>query len=206
MNDLNLRYVVPLLFSFCVTLVGCSNSSKMFRYDDDVDYDSLFVQRDFGAKVFIVMNNGKEYTGELLRVRDSTMILCKKYEAGEEDLRDFVYPLYSLRNNNIKLIELTGENHLIAGIIFGALAGAVSVPAYGLTTGQLGLFDDTDIETACLVGTGIGMLIGGFIGGSNTTSDEIVYEYANPEEYNFTRLNIYARYGGEEPDYFKEIR
>lgn len=57
-----------------------------------------------------------------------------------------------------------------------------------------------------LIGGGIGILAGGITGASNTTYDEVVYESVNPEKYDFTRLNIYSRYGGEEPDYLKEMK
>ena len=201
------QYIV-FLFSICITgLVGCSNSSKIFRYEDP-ENDELFVQREFGAKVFIVLKDGEEYKGELLRVRDSKMILCEKYKANDEDLAEFEHSFYSLNNYDIKIIELTGENHLIGGLVFGGLGGALS----GLLISAALAFHTSDFDAigyvagGLLLGTGIGMLVGGIIGGSNTTFDEIIYEYANPEEYNFTRLNIYARYGGEEPEYLKVIK
>jgi len=209
MKNLILNRITAITFSVCIIiLIGCSNSSTIFRYDEDTEYDSLFVQRDVGAEVFIIMNNGEEYTGELLRVRDSTILLCKYYEASEEDLVDFVYPFYLLQNYNIKMIELMGENHLIAGIIFGGLGGAAlgGLIGLGINRDRSKFLDLGEMDTGCCLGGAIGMGIGTLIGSSNSISDEIVYEYANAEEYDFTQLNIYSRYGGKEPDYLKKIK
>jgi len=100
------------------------------------------------------------------------------------------------------MIELKGEHHLIGGIVFGGLAGA-AVGAMTLWAEGTGLDGWT---TGCLIGGGIGMLIGGIIGGNNTVYDEVVYKYADADEYDFTHLNIYSRYRGEEPDYLKGIK
>jgi hypothetical protein len=212
------KYIV-LLFSICIIgLVGCSNSSKMFRYEDP-ENEALFIQREFGAKVFILMNNGDEYTGELLRARDNTLILCKKYKAHEEKLSNLVFPIFSVQNHDINIIWLSGENHLIGGIVFGGLTAAVAGGLIGFRIrdnnhsdhgGLQGLgaidIDSGEMGTGCLIGGGIGMLIGGFIGESFSTDDKLVYEYENSDDYDFTRLNIYARYGDKEPDYLMEIK
>ncbi len=79
------------------------------------------------------MNDGTEYAGELLSVRDSVMILCRKYNASEKDLSDSVYAIYSLNNRDIKLIELQGGNYAIYGIIFGGLTGSIIGAAIGKT-------------------------------------------------------------------------
>lgn len=202
------KHITDLLLLKCIMIIiSCSNSTKVFRYEDP-ENEALFIQREFGAKVYIVMKNGEEYKGELLRVRDSTMILCEKYKANDDDLAEFEYPFYSLNNYDIKIIELTGENHLIGGIVFGGLGGALS--GLLITAALASTASDFDaigyVAVGLLIGTGIGMLVGGIIGGGNTTFDEVIYEYANHEEYDFTQLNIYARYGGAEPEHLKVIK
>jgi hypothetical protein len=197
--------LVPVLINF---FVGCY-SLPVTDPDNDGETNSTIDQRNAGAKVLIIMNNGEEYTGELLRVRDSTIILCKEYEASEEDLSDLVYPFYSLQNEDIKQIKLKGENHLVGGIVFGSLGGIVA----GLMLGTAIAYGSSNSETSFtsatagfLIAVGIGILIGSTIGTSNTTYDEVVYEYAYPEEYDFTKLNIYSRYGSKEPTYLKDIK
>jgi hypothetical protein len=187
--------LVPVLINF---FVGCY-SLPVTDPDNDGETNSTIDQRNAGAKVLIIMNNGEEYTGELLRVRYSTLILSKKHDASEEDLSDLVYPFYSLKNLDIIMIELKGESHIIVAILFGILTGFLA----GVT---IAFGYDIASPAPVLFGVGIGMLIGGIIGVSNTTYDEVVYEYANPEEYDFTKLNIYSRYGSKEPEYLKEIK
>ena len=59
--------------------------------------------------------------------------------------------------------------------------------------------------TGCLVGGIIGAFVGGTIGYFNT-DDDVVYEYTNPEEYDFKKLNIYARYVDNEAEFLKKIK
>jgi hypothetical protein len=206
-----LNRIAVILIQNCIILAtGCSSSSTNFRYDNTQN-DSLFVQRDVGAKVFIIMNNGNEYSGELLIVRDSTMLLCKEYEASEEDLLDLAYPLYSLKNHAIKIMGFKGENHLVGGMVFGGLVGIILGAIIGyaiLVSGDYHPFDSPlgYIASLFLIGGGLGMLIGGSIGGNSSTYDEVVYENANAEDFDFTKLNIYSRYGSKEPNYLKEIK
>jgi hypothetical protein len=190
-----ISFLIPVLINF---LVGCY-SKPVIDPDDNAKANSTNDQRVAGAKVFIIMNDGEEYTGELLIVRDSTMLLCKEYEASEEDLTDLVHPFYSVQNHDIIMIELKGESHIIVAILFGILTGFLA----GVT---IAFGYDIASPAPVLFVVGIGMLIGGIIGVSNTTYDEVVYEYANPEEYDFTKLNIYSRYGGKEPEYLKKIK
>jgi len=202
-----ISFLIPVLINF---LVGCY-SKPVIDPDDNAKANSTNDQRVAGAKVFIIMNDGEEYTGELLIVRDSTMLLCKEYEASEEDLTDLVHPFYSLKSQDIKQIELMGENHLIGGIVFGFLGGSAAGLMIGIALANSAEFSNSEttfgyFATVILIAVGIGILVGGVIGASNTTYDEVVYEYANPEEYDFTKLNIYSRYGGKEPNYLKEIK
>ena len=198
--------LVPVLINF---FVGCY-SKPAIDPDENVETNSTTGQRNAGAKVFIIMNNGNEYTGELLRARDSTLILSKKYDASEEKLSDLVYPFYSLKNQDIEKIELMGKNHLAGGIVFGGLGGAVAGLMIGIALAYGPEYSNSQtlgyFAAVFLIGVGLGMLIGGIIGGNNTTYDEVVYEYANPKEYDFTQLNIYSRYSGKEPEYLKEIK
>ena len=48
-------------------------------------------------------------------------------------------------------------------------------------------------------------MIGGIVGVFIPDYD-VVYEYAIPEEYDFTKLKIYARYINNEPEFLKKIK
>lgn len=204
-----------ILFSICIiVLIGCSTSQTISE-NDEKENESLFAQREPGVKVFILMNDGEEFTGELLTVRDSTMILCKYYKAREKDLVNLVFPIYLLQNQDIRLIEVIGEKNIIWGVVLGGLGGSLIGGAIGS-----GIKDDDqpkeegfgfsldfgEMPLGCCLGGAIGALIGGITARSIISNDELVYLYANTEEYDFTQLNIYSRYGGKEPEYLKEIK
>ena len=204
---MNTKQKTVLLFSICVIIiVGCSSSL------DTINNDTF---SEPGAEVFVVLKDGSEYDGELLYVRDDVMLLCERYYAREKDLTDSVFTIYILKNYDIKLIELKKGNYVIYGIIFGSLVGGVigaglykseekkEEPKPGEFHFDLGL--NFDPLAGCCIGGLIGAFAGGIIGYS-IKDDEVVYECVDTQEYDFTQLNIYSRYGDKEPDYLMEIK
>lgn len=172
----------------------------------DAEKDSIVGYKYAGAKAYIEMNDGSDYAGELLTVRDSIMIVCEEYEADEQELADSVYAFFVLNNRDIQLIELYVGNYLGTGISVGYLTGtAVGLAAYSVPVSgpyDLGGLHNMGVAS---VGGFVGAIIGGTIG-LIFTDYEDVYEQANPEEYDFKKLNIYARYADKEPEYLKEIK
>jgi len=182
-----------LSFSF-IGIIGCSSSTSIYN-DDHIESDSTFISRNAGAQVYIAMNSGEEFSGELLTVSDSTMTLCEMYNASEQELADSIYAIHTLNNQGINLIEIRVESKAIYGILLG-----------GVTSAYIGLkAGNADPTGSCIIGGLIGAFTGGIIA-FITTNKETVYEQANPEEYDFTQLNIYARYVNNEPDYLKKIK
>jgi len=96
------------------------------------------------------------------------------------------------------LIKLNDGNYAIYGIIFGSVIGA----GIGII-GKKG--ENFDNLTGCCVGGLVGAMIGGIVGVFIPDYD-VVYEYANPEEYDFKKLSIYARYVNNEPEFLKKIK
>ena len=199
-----------LLFSICLAvIVGCSSGSN--TVNDKIPTEP-------GAEVFVEMNDGCEYEGELLLVNDSTMLLCEVYDAAEQDLVDSTYTIYTLKNYDINVIEIKVDNNAIYGILLGGFTGAL----FGLAVAKdnsenesksnennfslnfdIGPTDEQKL--GCCIGGFIGAAVGGFIAFS-ISDGEIVYEHADPEEYDFEQLNFYSRYGNKEPVYLKEIK
>ncbi len=172
----------------------------------DPEEDSVVGYKYAGAKAYIEMNDGSDYTGELLTVRDSIMIVCEEYEADEQDLADSVYAFFVLNNRDIKLIELYVGNYLGIGVGVGYLAGgAVGLAADSVPDSDPYGFGGLHNMGVVAVGGFVGALIGGIIG-ANITDYESVYEYADPKKYDFKKLNIYARYVDNEPEYLKKIK
>lgn len=170
------------------------------HYDPEVD--SVVGYKYAGAKAYIEMNDGTDYSGELLTVRDSIMIVCEEYDADEQKLADSAYAFFVLNNRDIKLIELYVGTYLGfgMGVVFsvGAIAG-------GLVASDPGPYGDLSAIVGAMVGGFAGAIIGGTIG-YFITDNEVVYEHTNPEEYDFKKLNIYARYVNNEPDFLKKIK
>ena len=219
------------------TLLGKGNSGEEFvltnvewisynyEYEQDVEVyydaekDSIIGYKYAGAETNIEMNDGTDYSGELLIVRDSIMIVCEEYEADEQDLADSVYAIYVLNNRDIELIELYGGNYLGTGIFVGCSMGSIIGARIGKTDEPKPPPRDPDewhfdlgfpkvnegAVTGFCLGGAIGALMGGTIG-YFITDDEVVYEYANPEEFDFKKLNIYARYVNNEPEFLKNIK
>jgi hypothetical protein len=169
----------------------------------DAEKDSIVGYKYAGAKAYVEMNDGSDYTGELLTVRDSIMIVCEEYDADEQELADSVYALFVLNNRDIKLIELSVGNYLGAGMVVGYTAGAAVGGAAGSDPNPYYL--DLGAFAGALAGGLVGAIIGGTIGFIFTDYED-VYEQANPEEYDFKKLNIYARYVNNEPEYLKKIK
>ena len=185
----------------------------------DPEKDSIVGYKYAGAKAYIEMNDGTDYSGELLVVRDSIMIVCEEYDADEQELADSVYNIYVLNNRDIKLIELYVGNYLGIGIVVGGSMGSIIGAVIGKTDEpkspprdpgewhfDLGIPKvNKGAVTGFCLGGAIGSIVGGTIG-YFITDEDVVYEYANPEEYDFQKLTIYSRYGDKEPEYLKEIK
>lgn len=183
-----------------------------FNYDPTID--SLIFYEDAGSEALVRMNNGKEYNGELLSVNDTIMIMFEKHSDEEEDSSFRFYSFYSIKNREIKLIELKGGNNAIYGIIFGGLMGAGVGAA--VNNGKDEKEEESEesfkfIEintkpvTGCCIGGILGAMIGGIIGFS-IPDDEVVYENKNNDQFDFTKLNKYARYGSKEPFICKNLK
>jgi len=184
----------------------------------DPEKDSIVGYKYAGAEIHIEMYDGTDYSGELLIVRDSIMIVCEEYEADEQELADSVYAIYVLNNREIELIEIYIGNYLVTGIILGGSTGFIiggvshktdeSEPLPQNSDGWhydfSGFLNFPDVTGFCLGGA-IGAFIGGTIG-YFITDDEVVYEYANSEEYDFKKLNVYARYVTNEPEFLQKMK
>ena len=205
--------MIAQIFITCVSTFCGFNNVNPAIVNNVMGKDSSFIDGNVGSEVSVTMNSGLKYEGELIYVRDSTMIVCRELRATDEELSNNVYPLYFLKNHNIKVIELTGQDGLVLGLVIGSGA-AFALGAIGLQIGkntasegegEISNFKEEGIVGCCL-GAGIGALVGLLVGAVTTSEDEIVYENIDPEEYDFTKLNAYSRYSSSEPAYLKQIR
>jgi hypothetical protein len=123
--------IVIVLFASFILLTGCY-SDPTINPEDYVETTGGTTERIAGAEVVIDVNDGRRYSGELLSVRDSTMLLCEKYGASEKELENSNNLIRIIKNHDIKLIEIQGESKILQGMAIGAGVGVVAGAAIGL--------------------------------------------------------------------------
>ena len=195
---MNMIQNTVLLFSFCIlALSGCFSSTKIYK-KEYLKNDSTFVQRDIGAEVFIKMNDGEEYRGELLTINDSIVFLSFNEGLTEEELLNSASNIYVLQNQDIKSMWIVGEDNLLIGIAIGV--GLAFIIANVAPSDDLG-------EGIVRGGLAFSSIVAGLLIGSlSSTYDEEVYNSKNQEDFDFIQLNLYSRYGDEKPEYLEGIK
>jgi hypothetical protein len=148
-----------------------------------------------------VSKDWTEINGELLSVRDSTIILCAKYSAKEEELAKLSYPILLLSNNEIQELTIEGSNWVWEGIAAGAVAGFLAYWT-GHSTKTYESQEDSD-EGGRLYSLlfGLAVAAGWGIGYALSTEEYVLQNV--PTDYNFSILRNLSRYPDEEPEYLK---
>ncbi|MCK5086508.1 MAG: hypothetical protein KAQ90_03260 [Melioribacteraceae bacterium] len=157
-----------------------------------------------GAEVTVLLKDGTEKYGELLSVRDSSIIICKEYSATEEELANLTYPILTIPNGEIEKVTMEGHSYvmigigagLIGGILIGFLAGGLAFEASD------GGYEEA--TSSALIVFLAGLIAGGIIGGTSST-DEVVLKDI-PHGYDYSGLKPLARYSDNEPEYLKAIK
>lgn len=184
-------------FVFIVILTGCFSSTRIYKKEYEKN-DSTFVQRDVGAEVFIRTNNDEEYTGELLIVNDSTMLLNNDVGLTKEELFSSTSQINIIRNHNVRSMWILGGNNHLIGLAIGV----------GVGVALISIAKQQEDRGEKIVIGGLGLLsaiTGLLLGAVSSTYDEELYNSKNKEDFDFIQLNIYSRYGGKEPEYLKQI-
>ena len=168
-----------------------------------VDYQK---EEPIGAEVTLLLKNGEEISGELLPVRDSSINLCEKYSATEEELAIQKYPIINVRTDTIFELEINGNFYpLWIGTGIGLLAGTVvylMVKDNKDENQELAAYESfNEMGNTCL-GLGI-FTLAASIGALLSTREVILSDI--PSGYNFLPLKSLARYPDEEPVYLKAI-
>ena len=188
--------ILLFLFVFISILTGCFSSTRIYKKEYERN-NSTFVQRDVGAEVLIRLNNSEEYTGELLYLSDSTIILSNEYGLSEEELRGSVSKIHMVQNKNIKSLRILGEDNHLIGLAIGIAVGALLIT----TAKQVKRSEWNQAYTGLLC-----IPVGFLVGAATSTYDEEIYNFKNSEDFDFMQLNIYSRSGGDEPEYLKKIK
>lgn len=205
-------------------IIAISNiASVQYNFADKIDLnvlydptlDSIITYKNPGTEVYIKLNSGKEYNGELLCVLDTIIIVSEKQRKNEGDSTFLVYSFYLIKNQDIKIVEFKEGNMALGGIIFGAMLG--SGIGFAVSQGEEEKEEKSDeswgfdfkINFAPITGCCIGGLVGGMIGGiigANIPDNEVVYKYADHAHFNFSRLKSNARYSDKQPIYLEKLK
>lgn len=195
-----LSAVVPIY------LTGCS-AQETLNPENYTDRQS-----GFGAGVIIETINGDHYSGELLAVKDTLIIICETYGVSETNLANGVFPIKGMQNDQITLLVVKGKKHILTGIAVGGGIGAVLGAAAGASMSGSEwdiLFPQSKEEDiasgACCLGV-TGGLIGGLFGIINSTKDKIIYDNVEPSQKDYNLLKQFARYPEQEPEYIRVLR
>jgi len=176
-----------LLAAGCSDTANVSLGSDKSERAEGINY-SYYRDDNEGAEVTLSLNDGTRIYGELLSVRDSTLIICTEYSAAEEELARGVYPIFSIKGQEIQKITVEGESKFWASAGYGALIGAAVGAVGGFASGddESGFFrftaEDKALGLSCCFST-IGAIIGGIVGAGNSTDEVIIHL---PPEYDFS--------------------
>ncbi len=184
----------------CTTYLNLTETNREQIEDKINDYEQ---DENVGTEVTLLLKNRTEINGELLSVRDSTMIICTEHSATEEELASLKYPINYVRNDEIQDLTIEGSNYVWTGLGIGIAAGtgigvlvglAVEESRHAMISAELALG---------VIGFIAGTIIGPIVGYLLSTDEVILHEI--PPGYDFSLLKPLARYPGEEPEYLKSI-
>ncbi|MGA2623429.1 MAG: hypothetical protein ABSF91_06195 [Bacteroidota bacterium] len=159
-----------------------------------------------GARVEVFLNDGQKITGELLSVRESTLVVSfadgEHFKEGTSQRED---SFIVLKSNRIQKVFIEGKSYVDFGIGFGLVAGAGIGLVVGLansssTTGggwdpfpDIGTGIGNVLRTAAYTigGAGAGSIIGYVVGSQASSSDK---EVAILSLQDMQTLKGYARF------------
>jgi len=197
-------YLVLLAFIalfLCTFVTSCGTTTHFNLMDNNRYYVENQIKEakkneDVGIEVSLLLKNRDVVSGELLSVRQNSIILCQEYSAREEELSNLTYPISMISNNDIKQLTIVGSSWIWEGIAAGAFAGGL--------TGMLVASEGLEVMAGLVIGTWIGLTAGWIIGYAISTEEYVLEEI--PPSYNWSTLKQLARYPDEEPEYLKSMK
>ncbi len=121
---------IALFFLCVISMSGCFSSTSIYKNEYEAN-DSTFVKRDEGADVYITMESGKNYSGELLVINVSLMFVSNDFGLSDEELADSANQIYIIQNDSIKSIWIQGSSNLLIGLGVGIVVSILIIEAAG---------------------------------------------------------------------------
>lgn len=159
-----------------------------------------------GAETEILLASGKKAGGELLVVREHSLLLSTWRGASDDQLQTSQGMLVEVSTASIRSVTLKreGGSHAAVGALVGVVVGGgvgylVSKPSEkedAITQTVESVFSPVATITCAVLGMGIGALIG-----SGAKGDKIIE--ASSADPDFTSLNEFARFQGGEPEFLQ---
>jgi hypothetical protein len=202
-----MRTLIVIVIIFSLLAAGCTTTYLNLKENSPEQIEEKIIEyqanEDVGAEVILSIKNGEEISGELLSVRESSLTICTKYSATEDEIANLTYPIITVRNNEIQEMNLEGSNYVLAGFGIGIAAGTGIGYLVGLASEQSNSAYVTPEAVGGVLGFIVGAIAGSIIGYSLSTEEYILQEV--PPDYNWSILKPLARYPDEEPEYLKTI-
>ena len=109
-----MKILIIIVVIFGLLAAGCSTTTYLNLTENNKeqveqklnDYEQ---NEDVGAEITISLNYLTKINGELLSVRESSLIICTEYSATEEVLASLKYPITTVPNDKIKELTIEGN-------------------------------------------------------------------------------------------------
>jgi hypothetical protein len=168
-----------------------------------------FVPPDDPVEAVFTLQNGGIIKGEVLSVRDSSIVVSMVLGGSEAELSYAEQAWRVITAHDLRSVVIPGKSHLVKGAGVGGVAGLV----LGCATWQqkeAGSFEDffADVTGASLAGRAatfalVGCVAGGIVGAAISRPDRTVY--AAPAS-SLESIRALARYKTEEPEFLKKVQ
>jgi hypothetical protein len=173
------------------------------------------------ATVRISLNNGQEIEGELISVRDSSVLIATEDEDVPSVLSTGVNGIIAIKDTMISRVTIEGSSHVLAGMCVGLVGGVViggviaasqpepsPPPSGNLAQGFGEAFGEAFAEgvargAVLLAGAVGGTLVGAAVGAAKSKRDVEVNLDVPAERSALKKL---ARYPDKEPKAFQVIK
>ena len=158
----------------------------------------------------MILASGKKYEGEILAIRDHSMVLSTLHGASEGRLIQSRQAILILNHDDIREVLLIGDSNVLPGIAVGMGSGCMlgclignSLEVSEKKSDPFGCERSAERQsnamTGALAGGLAGTLMGGVIGGAAREDIGII----GLEKRDFSVLKLLARYS-EEPWFLRE--
>ena len=197
---------IVIVITFGFLAAGCTTTYLNLKENTTSQIEEKILDyqtdEDVGAEIILSIKNGRKFNGELLSIRESSVIICTEYSATEQELAGLKYPINIVQNDEINELTIKGSNYVWIGLAIGA----ATFTGIGIWIGhgiEKGLDTEGGKEGIGIIGFLVGAIVGGIVGYLLSTDDVILHEI--PAGYDLSLLKSIARYPYKEPEYLKAI-